>query len=144
MIFQPMNLKTQKGILIFSIALFVASLFSPTIEEFNLLDSHPDVMPGYLVLAWGWYAITFLHPAWFANITWITGNILFLKEKYRACFYLSILTSLLTLDSYVYPSEKYTGFYLWNVAMNLPLATGLIARAANRLNPTPSAKQIPL
>ncbi|WP_000364365.1 hypothetical protein [Leptospira interrogans] len=130
---QRMSRKAQKGVLIVSIILFVVSLFTPSLEELNF-GTHREIMPGYLVLAWGWNAMIFFHPAWCANITWADGNILFFKEKYRASFYLSILTSLLSLDSYAYPAKIYLGFYLWNVAVNIPLA---VALAANRLKPKP-------
>ncbi|KON78124.1 hypothetical protein [Leptospira kirschneri] len=131
-----MSRKIQKRTLIVSIVLFGVSLFTPSLEELNF-GTHREIMPGYLVLAWGWNSIAFFHPAWCANITWIVGNILFFKREYRASFCLSILTSLLSLDSYAYPAKIYLGFYLWNVAVNLPLAIHLVALAANRLKPKP-------
>ncbi|WP_017850837.1 hypothetical protein [Leptospira interrogans] len=131
-----MSRKAQKGILIVSIVLFGVSLFTPALEELKL-DPPRDKMPGYVVLAWGWNVIVFFHFAWCANITWAVGNILFFKGKYSASFYLSILTSLLSLDSYAYPAGIYLGFYLWNVAVNLPLAIHLTFLVANRLKPKP-------
>lgn len=104
-----MSRKIQKRTLIVSIVLFGVSLFTPSLEELNF-GTHREIMPGYLVLAWGWNSIAFFHPAWCANITWIVGNILFFKREYRASFCLSILTSLLSLDSYAYPGQNIPWF----------------------------------
>lgn len=116
----------QKGILIVSILLYVGSLFSPTLEEFDLFDSHPEILPGYLVFVWGWYAISFLHFAWFGNVSWLIALLLFRKKKHKAFLIFSLITSLLCIDSYFYPSERFLGFYLWNLALNLPLVVALI------------------
>lgn len=55
---QRMSRKAQKGVLIVSIILFVVSLFTPSLEELNF-GTHREIMPGYLVLAWGWNAMIF-------------------------------------------------------------------------------------
>jgi hypothetical protein len=121
-----MRLKIQKAILIASIFLYIAALFSPTLEEFDLLDNHPEILPGYLVFVWGWYAVSFLHFAWFGNVTWAIGTILFFKKRYTGFYILSLATSAFCIDSYFYPSERYLGFYLWNIALNLPLLVAVL------------------
>ena len=122
----------EKGLILLSIPLYLAALCTPSVEEFNLLDSHPEVLPGYLVFIWGWYALMFLHPAWFANVTWIICIALFFKKKHKALFIISVLTLLLSIDSYLYPSHHYIGFYLWNISINLPLIVSILHWATLR------------
>jgi hypothetical protein len=116
-----MRFKTQ--FILINILLFTASLFFPVFEVVTLFSSSPkEVYMGYNVLMEGWYGLESYHVGWLANITWLISIILLIKTKYKWAKYLSIITVLLSIDGYFFPSPWFLGFYLWNAAMlTLPL-----------------------
>jgi len=130
----------KKYLLLADILLFVLSLFFPVF----LFATHSPVM-GHIVLVWGWWGIVLLHFGWVANMLWIAGIVLLLKDKVQLARLMCIGATLLALESFAVKewwfnegnSTEVTGFgvgfYLWMGAM-----VSLLVIAYLTKKPTPS------
>ncbi|HRI78372.1 MAG TPA: hypothetical protein PLR06_02460 [Cyclobacteriaceae bacterium] len=110
----------KKYLVAADILLFVLSLFFPVF----LFASHDPVM-GHIVLLWGWWGLIMLHFGWVANMLWIGGIVLFLRNNFKLARLLAMGAAVLALESFAVKEWWFNegsgtevtgfgaGFYLW-------------------------------
>jgi hypothetical protein len=120
---------TPQGILILSVALYVASLALPAIRE---LGVGPSVPPdrGLAVLALGWLGVLAGQFGWLANLFWVIGAYCLSRRHWTAAAITSTIAVLVAADSFrMYATgmagdsgtphdiQLLAGFYVWWAGM---------------------------
>ena len=111
-------------VLMVTVFFYVLSLFLPAI----LFHSH-DSLPGYHILAWGWWGVLSLNFAWFANPCYLFSMYYYHSKNYKLAGILSLVAVCLALMSLL--AKKWwfnegnstaiaglgSGFYIWFVSL---------------------------
>ena len=104
------------ALLTISIGLYIASLFFNAIgaDYFAIDVTKYEIETGVCVLSAGWMGFLVAIIAWYANIFYFIGIVLFFFKK-KFAFYLSLIV-VIVASTMFYPGYKFTyylGAYLW-------------------------------
>jgi hypothetical protein len=123
-----------------SVVLYAMSLWMPAMYFEKEAPLH-----GFSVLAWGWWGLFQLNPAWLANPAYVIALMLFIKREYSGARWVGVSGLVCTLFSYMasqwYFNEaegtpiKHLGsaFYVWFFAQAVLLAGSVTLRQEERI-----------
>ena len=135
--FTPITIKS--ALITCTSILFISSLFFPA-----LLFQYQKSLPGFQILAWGWWGILTLDFAWFANPIYLIGLMYLKKEEYVAARYCS--AGALVLGASSFSAKEWwfnegsgtpimglgSAFYIWMLSFLLLFIGSFFVSAPNK------------
>lgn len=142
-------MKPHQLLLAASGLLYLTSLALPA-----LLFAQHTPLPGYEVLAWGWWGLLTGDPAWYANPAYVVTIVLMGMRRFGASLVAAAFAVLVGGSSFLAKAWWFnegsgtpiaalgTGFYVWLLALALAALAALYAWKVNKPKPADGSEQV--